>query len=164
MRWLLRQGVATLQEVLYRAGMCTSNRTCHSTGGLRGTTSTRIRALAWCWQLRDKNTYKDTSSASRGWTLAAKTLDLAIGLHLVILQDGQLDLLALVLDLLGGLYTSQELKDQGSLLTWRNIRCTSFSCASSRHRVSGERGEGWTLFGCCSHSKCDHPRVAFLRK
>ena len=156
--------VATLQEVLYRAGMCTSNRTCHSTGGLRGTTSTRVRVLTWCWQLIDIYTYKDTSSASRGWTFAAKTLDLAIRLHLVILQDCQLDLLALVLDLLGGLNTSQELKDQRSILTWRNIHCTSFSCASSRHRVSGERGEGWTLFECCSHSKCDHLRVVFLRR
>jgi hypothetical protein len=118
----------------------------------------------WCWQFRDKNTYKDTSSASRGWTLAAKTLNLAIGLHLVILQDGQLNFLALMLDLLGGLHTSQELKDQGLLLTWWNIHCKSFSCASSRHHVSGEQGEAWTLFGCCSHSKCDHPQVAFLRK
>jgi hypothetical protein len=117
MGWLLRQGVATLQEVLYRAGMCTSNRTCHSTGGLRGTTSTRVRVSTWCRKSKDKYTYKDTSPASRGWTLAAKTLDLAIRLHLVILQDGQLDFLALMLDLLGGLHTSQELKDQGSLLT-----------------------------------------------
>jgi hypothetical protein len=118
MGWLLRQEVATLQEVLYRAGMYTSNRTCHSTGGLRGMTSTRVRVLTWCRKFKDKYAYKDTSSASRGWTLAAKTLDLAIRLHLVILQDGQLDFLALMLDLLGGLHTSQQLKDQGSLLTW----------------------------------------------
>jgi len=44
--------------------------------------------------------HKDSSSAIRA--LAAKTLDLAVRLHLVILQDGHLDLLALVLDLLGG--------------------------------------------------------------
>lgn len=53
----------------------------------------------------DKCIYKDTSSAGRGWALAAKTLDLAVRLHLVILQDGHLDLLALVFDLFGGLST-----------------------------------------------------------
>jgi hypothetical protein len=50
-------------------------------------------------------TYKDTSSASRGWTFATKTFDLAIRLHLVIFQDGHLDLLALMLDLLRSLRT-----------------------------------------------------------
>lgn len=55
-RWPLRQGVTMLQVVSFRAGMCRSNRTCHSTGGLRGTTSTRERVLMWCWQLRDVHT------------------------------------------------------------------------------------------------------------
>jgi len=45
--------------------------------------------------------HEDTSSTGRGRTLATETLDLAIGLHLVIFQDGHLDLFALVLDLLG---------------------------------------------------------------
>jgi len=44
--------------------------------------------------------HKDTSSTGGGWALAAETLDLAIGLHLIVLQDGHLHLLALVLDLL----------------------------------------------------------------
>ena len=37
-----------------------------------------------------------------GGALAAKTLDLAIAVNLVVLKDGQLGLLVLVLDLLGG--------------------------------------------------------------
>ncbi len=93
------------QEVWYRAGMYTSNRTCHSTGGLRGTTSAWVKSINTVPQTREKCTYKDTSSAGWRRTLAAKTFDLAIRLHLVVLQDGQLDLLALVLDFLGGLYT-----------------------------------------------------------
>ena len=48
-------------------------------------------------------TYEDTSTALSGGALTTETLDLAVGLHLVVLQDGHLDLLALVLDLLGGL-------------------------------------------------------------
>ena len=50
-------------------------------------------------------TYEDTSTALRGGALATKTLDLAIRLDLVVLEDGHLHFLALVLDLLGGLYT-----------------------------------------------------------
>jgi len=45
--------------------------------------------------------HEDTSAAGRGWALPAETLDLAIRLYLVILQDGHLDLLAFVLDLFG---------------------------------------------------------------
>ena len=48
-------------------------------------------------------TYEDSSTALSRRALTAKTLDLAIRVHLVVLQDGHLDLLALVLDLLGGL-------------------------------------------------------------
>ena len=51
-------------------------------------------------------TYEDTSTALGRRALAAQTLDLAVGVHLVVLQDGHLDLLALVLDLLGGLYST----------------------------------------------------------
>ena len=47
-------------------------------------------------------TYEDTSTALSGGALTTKTLDLAVGVDLVVLQDGHLDLLALVLDLLGG--------------------------------------------------------------
>jgi hypothetical protein len=47
--------------------------------------------------------YEDTSTALGGRALATQTLDLAIRVHLVVLEDGHLDLLALVLDLLGGL-------------------------------------------------------------
>jgi len=46
--------------------------------------------------------HKNTSPAGRRWALTTKTLDLAVRLHLVILEDGHLDLLALVLYLLGG--------------------------------------------------------------
>jgi len=46
--------------------------------------------------------HEDTRTTLRRGALTAKTFDLAIGLDLVVLQDGHLDLLALVLDLLGG--------------------------------------------------------------
>jgi hypothetical protein len=42
------------------------------------------------------------------WALSAKTLDLAIRVNLVILEDSHLDLLALVLDLLGSLLSEVE--------------------------------------------------------
>lgn len=48
--------------------------------------------------------YEDTSTALSGRALATQTLDLAIGVDLVVLQDRHLDLLTLVLDLLGGLW------------------------------------------------------------
>lgn len=49
-------------------------------------------------------TYEDTSTALGGGALTAKTLDLAVRVHLVVLEDGHLVLLGLVLNLLGGLY------------------------------------------------------------
>ena len=49
------------------------------------------------------NTHEDTSSTLGIRALTTQTLDLAICIDLVVLQDGHLDLLALVLDLLGGL-------------------------------------------------------------
>lgn len=57
-----------------------------------------------CFLLEGNCTYKDASPAGRA--LATKTLDLAIRLHLVILEDGHLDLLALMLYLFGCLYTN----------------------------------------------------------
>ena len=48
-------------------------------------------------------THEDTSTAVSRGALAAKTLDLAIRVDLVVLEDGHLDLLPLVLDLLWGL-------------------------------------------------------------
>ena len=48
------------------------------------------------------NTYEDTSTTAGSGAFTTKTLDLTIGIDLVILQDGHLDLLPLVLDLLGG--------------------------------------------------------------
>ena len=48
-------------------------------------------------------THEDTSTALSRGALATETLDLAVRLHLVVLKDGHLDLLALVLNLLGGL-------------------------------------------------------------
>lgn len=48
-------------------------------------------------------TYKDTSTTLGSRALTTETLDLAVRVHLVVLQDRHLDLLALVLDLLRGL-------------------------------------------------------------
>jgi hypothetical protein len=64
--------------------------------------------------------HEDTSAASVAGALASKSLDLAIRVDLVVLEDGQLGLLALVLDLLGGgvdlllalLTTTTEAEDQ----------------------------------------------------
>ena len=50
-----------------------------------------------------KATYEDTGTALSAGALTTETLDLAVGVDLVVLQDRHLDLLALVLDLLGGL-------------------------------------------------------------
>ena len=49
------------------------------------------------------STHEDTSTALGRRALTAETLDFAVRLHLVVLKDGHLDLLALVLNLLGGL-------------------------------------------------------------
>merc|ERR1719167_1377009 len=46
--------------------------------------------------------HEDSSTTLLGWTLTAQTVDLAVVVHLVVLQDGKLDLPVLVLDLLGG--------------------------------------------------------------
>lgn len=51
----------------------------------------------------ERETYEDTSTALGRGALTAETLDLAVGLDFVVLQDGHLDLLALVLDLLRSL-------------------------------------------------------------
>ena len=50
-----------------------------------------------------RGTYEDTGTALGGRALATETLDLAVRVDLVVLQDRHLDFLALVLDLLGGL-------------------------------------------------------------
>merc|ERR1719209_798883 len=46
--------------------------------------------------------HEDSSSALLSRALTAQTVDLAIVVNLVVLEDGQLDLPVLVLDLLGG--------------------------------------------------------------
>ncbi len=46
--------------------------------------------------------HEDTGTASRGRALPPQSLDLPIAIDLVVLEHGQLGLLALVLDLLGG--------------------------------------------------------------
>ena len=53
-------------------------------------------------------TYEDTSTALGSGALTTETLDLAVGVDLVVLQDGHLDLLALVLNLLRGLRCREE--------------------------------------------------------
>merc|ERR1712117_374287 len=46
--------------------------------------------------------HEDSSTTLFGRALAAQTVDLAVVVHLVVLEDGELDLPVLVLDLLGG--------------------------------------------------------------
>merc|ERR1719323_427519 len=48
------------------------------------------------------SSHENSGSALLGGTLASQTVDLAVVVHLVILQHGELDLPVLVLDLLGG--------------------------------------------------------------
>ena len=45
--------------------------------------------------------HKDTSTVLSSRAVATKMLNLSLAINLVVLQDGHLDLLALVLDLLG---------------------------------------------------------------
>jgi hypothetical protein len=55
-------------------------------------------------ELKKKNeTYEDTGTALSAGAFTTETLDLAVGVHLVVLKNGHLDLLTLVLDLLGSL-------------------------------------------------------------
>jgi hypothetical protein len=58
-------------------------------------------------------TYKDPGPAGRSWALATKTLDLAIRFHFVILENGHLDLLALMLYLFGSLHTKRRSVHEG---------------------------------------------------
>ena len=88
-----------------RAGRCRSDRTCRSTDGPCGRPSAQVMS-AHMQQVTEDGTYEDTRTTLGGRALATKTLDLAVRLHLVVLEDGHLDLLALVLDLLGGLNAS----------------------------------------------------------
>jgi len=46
--------------------------------------------------------HEDTRTTLGSGALTTETLDLSVRVHLVVLEDGHLDLLALVLDLLGG--------------------------------------------------------------
>jgi len=64
--------------------------------------------------------HENTSTAGSCWAIVPQALDLAVRIDLVVLKDGHLDLLALVLDLLGGgvgllfplLSTTTETKDE----------------------------------------------------
>ena len=54
-------------------------------------------------QKKRATTYEDSGTALGAGALTTETLDLSIGIHLVVLENCHLDLLALVLDLLGSL-------------------------------------------------------------
>ena len=95
-----------------RAARCRSSRTCRSTDGPCGRPSRDRLSVQHTTQL-ESVTHEDTGTALGGGALTTETLDLAVGLHLVVLQDGHLDLLALVLDLLGGLLRERNLYVKG---------------------------------------------------
>ena len=61
----------------------------------------------------EEATHEDTSTALGRRALTTETLDLTVRVDLVVLQDGHLDLLALVLDLLGGLLRERGLYVKG---------------------------------------------------
>ena len=54
-------------------------------------------------QKKRATTYEDSGTALGAGALTTETLDLTVGIDLVVFQDGHLDLLAFMLDLLGGL-------------------------------------------------------------
>jgi hypothetical protein len=92
------------------------------------------------YDTKDKATaYEDTGTALGRRALAAEALDLAVRVDLVVLQDRHLDLLALVLDLLGGLRAPLVSTGQASR---GNRRCKSSSCASWRLRGGEAPGGG----------------------
>jgi hypothetical protein len=57
--------------------------------------------------------HEDTSTTGRLRALPSETLDATLRVDLVVLQDGHLDLLALVLDLLGGRLWDTRRKKKG---------------------------------------------------
>ena len=80
-----------------------------------------------------RKTYEDTSTALCVRALTTETFDLTVKVDLVVLQDRHLDLLALVLDLLGGLLGCEEKSEYIAfclLESGFNSRCRSFSYAS----------------------------------
>ena len=50
-----------------------------------------------------RGAYEDASTTFSRWAFTTEPLDLSIGVDLVVFQDRHLDLLALMLNLLGGL-------------------------------------------------------------
>jgi hypothetical protein len=48
------------------------------------------------------SSHEDSSAAGLSWAFASQTVNLSVLIDLVVFQDGELDLLSLVLDLLGG--------------------------------------------------------------
>jgi len=57
----------------------------------------------------DSETYEDTGTALGGGAFTPQTLNFTIRVYFIVLQDGHLDLLALVLDLLGSLRQLREI-------------------------------------------------------
>ena len=53
--------------------------------------------------------HEDAGTTLRCRALATQALDLAVGIDLVVLKNRHLDLFALMLNLLGGLYTDIEI-------------------------------------------------------
>lgn len=117
-------------------------------GHLQRTTS----RLATVNSERKEGTYEDTSTALGGGALTTEALDLAVRLDLVVLQDGHLDFLALMLDLLGGLHAGKTVVSGIALdeIGEVDVRCRFFSCASWHHHGGGAPSEEWIPFGCCS--------------
>jgi hypothetical protein len=105
-RSLATQGTLRRREASSPAGTGRSSRTCRSIGGPCGRPSARRFSPIIAMKER-ADTHEDTSTALSGGALTTKALDLAIGVHLIVLKDGHLDLLALVLDLLGGLQVAR---------------------------------------------------------
>jgi hypothetical protein len=86
-------------------------------------------------------TYENASAALSGRAFTAEAFDFAIRVNLVVLQNGHLDLLALVLGLLWGL--KEMSKDQIDIKpdTENDIRCMSSFYASWHHHEDEGRDE-----------------------
>jgi hypothetical protein len=115
--------------------------------------------------------HEDTGTTGGLGALPSETLDAALRVDLVVLEDGHLDLLPLVLDLLGGgvvlllplLGTSSETQDEveGGLLL--DVCYVGRTDADDEQEKRGKRDERKTSAYCSPKGSC-RPPTAYQRR
>jgi hypothetical protein len=115
--------------------------------------------------------HEDTGTTGGLGALPSETLDAALRVDLVVLEDGHLDLLPLVLDLLGGgvvlllplLGTSSETQDEveGGLLL--DVCYVGRTDADDEQEKRGKRDERETSAYCSPKGSC-RPPTAYQRR